>query len=114
MSGNMSNVSSSFCSVAGYITRSRTPSFDRHADRVPPLRPAAVVVADVVEPEEILERKPGVAAAFADPAVRDRFLLRGELLRFAVQLLQLHRGLERAIVRVHRPPPGNALRAGDV
>src|SRR5690348_12239196 len=42
-----------------------------HADRVAPLRPGAVVVLDVLEPEQVLQREPRVAAALADAAVGD-------------------------------------------
>src|SRR6187397_1890627 len=39
-----------------------------HADRIPRLRPRAVVGRDVLEAEQVLQREPGVAAALADAA----------------------------------------------
>src|SRR5215471_12178895 len=87
---------------------------DRHVDQVAPLGPAAVVVADVREAEQVFEREPRVAAALADTAVRDRVASGRELVVFAVQLLQLVGRLERAVVRVDRLRPRDALRAGNV
>ena len=49
---------------------------DRHADEAAPLRPGAVVVADVGEAEQLVEHEPGVAGALADAAVGDDVLVR--------------------------------------
>ena len=49
----------------------RLSRLDRHADRVAPLGPAAVVVAHARVAEQVGEHEPGVAAALADAAVGD-------------------------------------------
>src|SRR5215471_11333077 len=87
---------------------------DRDVHEIAPLGPGAVVVADVAEAEQVLEREPRVAAALADPAVGDRRAGRRQPVVFAVQLLQLVRRLERPVVGVDRLRPRDALRAGDV
>src|SRR2546429_58767 len=81
----ISKVSTSCWSFGGRIR-----SFlNRYPDQITPFRPAAVVVAHALEAEQVLEREPRVAAALADAAVRDRFLLRRQLLVLLVQFLQL-------------------------
>src|SRR6186713_399110 len=76
-----------------------------HADRISPLRPRAVVVLDVLEAEQVLQREPGVAAALADPTVGDGRLLPVELVGLLVQLFQFGRGLEGAAFGVDRACP---------
>ena len=44
---------------------------DRHADHAAPLRPRAVVIADVLVPEQVVQHEPGVAGALADAAIGD-------------------------------------------
>src|SRR6266446_814428 len=51
---------------------------DRRADQVAPLGPGAVIVADLVEAEEVLENEPGVRTALADAAVGDNFVFAGD------------------------------------
>ena len=48
---------------------------DRHADHAAPLGPAAVVVADALVAEQLVQHEPRVAAALADPAVGDDVLV---------------------------------------
>ena len=45
---------------------------DRHGHHVAPLGPRAVVVAHVVDAEQLVQHEPGVRRALADPAVGDR------------------------------------------
>ena len=47
---------------------------DGGADEIAPFGPGTVVVADLVEAEEILQNEPGVGAALADAAVGDNFV----------------------------------------
>src|SRR3712207_1764693 len=47
---------------------------DGGADGVTPLRPGAVVVADVAVAEQVVEHEPGVARALPDAAVGDHLL----------------------------------------
>ena len=51
---------------------------DGGADEVAPLGPGAVVVADLVEAQQILEDEPGVRTALADAAVGDDFVFAGD------------------------------------
>src|SRR2546428_5606752 len=70
--------------------------FDRHADHAPPFRPRAVVVADSLEAEQLVEREPRVAAPLADAAVGDDILVWRDALRL-VQRTQLVGALERSV-----------------
>src|SRR2546426_10586024 len=85
---------------------------DRHSDEAPPFGPGAVVVTDALVAEQVLEHKPGVRAALADAAVRDRLALSIDALA-AIDLTQLVRALE-ATVFGDRCGPRNVLRARDV
>src|SRR5207245_3047246 len=87
---------------------------DRRLHRVAPLRPRAVVVAHVLEAEEIGQREPGVRRPLADPAVGDHVIVRAEPVLRLVDRPQLLRGPEGMRLGCHRPPPRNALRARDV
>src|SRR3990172_2133494 len=90
----------------------RALALDRLADHAAPLRPGAVVVADLRVAEQVLQDEPGVRGALADAAVGDGRLV----LRHAgpsVELGQLVRGLEGAVL-VHRVRPGDVRGAGDV
>ena len=49
--------------------RSKLLPLDGGPDGVAPLGPGAVVVADVVVAEQVVEHEPGVARALADTAV---------------------------------------------
>jgi hypothetical protein len=62
--------------------------FDRHVHEVPPLRPRAVVVLDLLVAQQLAENEPGVGAALADAAVGGYVLAGGDALRL-VELLQL-------------------------
>jgi len=53
---------------------------DGGADQVAPFGPRAVVIADLVEAQQILEDEPGVGAALADAAVGDDFVFAGDAL----------------------------------
>src|SRR5882762_4079678 len=69
---------------------------DGGADEVAPLGPGAVVVANLVEAQQILEDEPGVRAALADAAVGDDFVFAVDALGF-VKFLQVVVGLEGAV-----------------
>src|SRR5699024_4359846 len=66
-------------------------------DETAPFGPGAVVVTDVVVPEQVFEDKPGVAGALADPAVGDDRLFAGGAL-VAVDLAELVRRFERSVI----------------
>src|SRR5439155_22607898 len=85
---------------------------DRRSHEVPPLRPGAVVVADVRVAEQVLQDEPRVGRPLADPAVGDDLLVRRHSLRL-VQGLQLLRRFEGPVL-VDGLPPRDVLRAGDV
>src|SRR5205823_1031667 len=70
---------------------------DRHADHAAPLGPAAVVVADPLVAEQLVEDEPGVARPLADPAVGDDVLVGRDALGL-VEVLELLAGLERAVL----------------
>src|SRR5438034_8491955 len=48
---------------------------DRHSNEASPFGPGAVVITDALVTEEVLQNEPGVRAALADAAVRDRLAL---------------------------------------
>src|SRR5690606_21159504 len=50
-------------------------AFDRRPDGAAPLGPGAVVVAHVLEAEQVGEQEPGVRAPLPDPAVGDDLLV---------------------------------------
>src|SRR5206468_13134949 len=94
---------------------SRTGSaLDGDAHQVPPLRPAPIIIPDLVESQEVGEHEPGVAAALADAAVDDDVVPRLDLRVVLIEGAQLGPRLERAVVRVDRLGPGDARRPGDV
>src|SRR5207249_8732087 len=64
------------------------------ADEVAPFGPRAVVVANLVQAQQIFEDEPGVGAALTDAAVRDDVVLSGNTLGL-VEFFQLVVGLER-------------------
>ena len=70
---------------------------DGHADQAAVFRPGAVVVADPLEAEQLVEHEPGVAGALSDAAVRDHVAIRRDPLG-AIELAELFRVLERAVV----------------
>src|SRR6266567_8844102 len=43
--------------------------FDGSADFVAPFRPGTIVIADVIQSQQIGEHEPSVTRAFADPAI---------------------------------------------
>src|SRR4028119_762555 len=79
-------------------------ALDGGPDGVAPLRPGAVVVADVVVAEQVLEHEPGVAGALPDTAVGDDLAVAGEAGLALVDLLELVRALEGAVLP-RRPRP---------
>src|SRR3954451_13975917 len=81
---------------------------DRNANRVAPLRPAAIVVPHRVVAEQVREHQPGVARALADPAVRDHVVVLLEASFAFIDRAELVGALERA-VRIRRARPWNAL-----
>src|SRR5439155_7210429 len=87
-------------------------ALDRRADETAVFGPAAVVVADPVVAEQVLEHEPGVRASLADAAVRDRLVGSIEAL-VGVDAPELVGRLESA-VRADRRGPGNVDRARDV
>src|SRR3972149_12209604 len=90
----------------------RALSLDRLADHAAPLRPGAVVVADLRVAEQVLQDEPGVRRALADAAIGDGRLVLGDA-GAPVEFGQLVGGLERAII-VHSLGPGDVHGAGDV
>src|SRR6266516_2261758 len=100
-------------SVPGRRRARRDRPLDRHAHRVAPLDPGAVVVADPLEAEELAQHEPGVAGALADPAVGDHVVTGIEPQLALVQRAQLLDGPEGAVV-VGRPLPGDVARPRDV
>src|SRR3972149_1244714 len=90
----------------------RALSLNGLADHAAPLRPGAVVVADLRVAEQVLQDEPGVRGALADSAVGDG----GLVLRdsgAAVEGGQLLGGLECAVL-VNGLGPGDVHGAGDV
>ena len=79
---------------------------DGGADQVAPLGPGAVVVADLVEVEQILQHESSVGAALADAAIGDDFVFAVNPLGF-VEFFQVVVGLESAVFL-------GGLRPGDV
>src|SRR5260370_17001973 len=67
--------------------------FDGRAYQVAPLGPRAIVIADVLVAEQILQREPGVRAALSNAAVGDDFLFAGDTLA-AVDLAEPVRALQ--------------------
>src|SRR4026209_818349 len=70
---------------------------DRDADHAAPLGPAAVVVADALVAEQLVEDDPGVRRALADPAIGDHVLVGRDPLRL-VEIGEVLAVLERAIL----------------
>src|SRR5207237_7418006 len=79
--------------------------YDGRANEIAPFRPGAVVVAHLVEAQQILEHEPGVRAALADAAVSNDFILAVNALGF-IELLQIVEGFEGAVF-VGGLRPGN-------
>src|SRR3712207_2054838 len=71
---------------------------DGGADGVAPLRPGAVVVADVALSEEVVEHKPRVAGALPDAPVGDALVAPGEARLALVDLPELVGALDRKSV----------------
>src|SRR3990172_9519366 len=90
----------------------RALALDRLADHAAPLRPGAVVVADLRVAEQVLQDEPGVRGALADAAVGDGGLVLHDA-GAPVKLGQLPGGLEGAVL-VHGLGPGDVRGAGDV
>src|SRR3970040_2985121 len=87
-------------------------ALDRLADHAAPLRPGAVVVADLRVAEQVLQDEPGVRGALADAAVGDgRRVLRDA--GAPVEFRQFAGGLEGAVI-VNGCGPGDVHGAGDV
>src|SRR5262249_30950373 len=84
----------------------------RSADEIAPLSPRAVIVLDVLESEQVLQREPCQARSLADAAVRDDRLIVADALR-RIQGAELIEVLERAVV-VAVFPPRDVLRAGNM
>src|SRR5438105_1136500 len=88
-------------------------TLDGGTDQVAPLGPRAVVVADVVEAEQVGQDEPGVARALADAAVGDDVVVGRQALLLLVDLTELVGRLEAAVL-VRRPLPRDAGGSGDV
>src|SRR5271169_7246579 len=69
---------------------------DGGADEVAPFGPGAVVVANLVDAEQIFQNKPGVGTALADAAVGDDFVIAGDAFGL-VELFEIVIGLEGAV-----------------
>src|SRR5436190_11081199 len=88
-------------------------SLDRDVDHVAPLGPRAVVVADVVAAEQLVQHEPRVRRALADPAVGDdRGVTRDDTLR-RIEVLELFARLEGPVL-AHGLRPRDRSGAGDV
>src|SRR5258708_23811636 len=72
-------------------------ALDRRADQAAVFGPAAVVVADLLVTEEVLQNEPRVRAALADPAIRDGLLRAIEALG-TIDRAELIGGLEPAVL----------------
>jgi len=97
------------------VARTRTPLTPVSIgalDEVPPLGPRAVVVANVVVAEQLVEQEPLDRRALADAAVGDRRLVAVDA-GVRVQLAELVGALERAVL-VQGGPDRDVARAGDV
>src|SRR4051812_4389609 len=92
----------------------QSSALDGNAHEVAPLRPAPVIVADLLVTQQMGEHEPGVAAALADAAVDDDVVTRFGSCLLLVDGAQLVGGLEGAVVRIDGPGPGDALGPGDV
>src|SRR3990172_2826428 len=90
----------------------RSRFLDGRSDQIAPLGPAAVVIFDVLEIEQVLEHEPGVAGPLADAAVGDHRFFSGDA-GTPVQLPQLLDALESPIL-VARFAPRDAFRSRDV
>src|SRR5580698_7840829 len=99
---------------ASPLSRARLTSLDdRGPHRVPPLRPAPIVVAHLAVAQQVREHEPGVRRPLADPAVGDYIVaLRQPLLGF-VDPAQLRCRLKRP-VGIGCPSPGHAACRRDV
>src|SRR6476646_646936 len=93
---------------AGSGDRDRCRLLDRHADQAAVLGPAAVVVADPLVAEQLVQDEPAVAGALADAAVGDDVLVGGHA-DVAVDPGQLLVGLEGAVL-AGRGGPGHVGR----
>src|SRR5919202_1002790 len=107
------------CSRARSALPERCPSaccldvlVDRNVNEIAPLGPRAVVVLDVVVPEELVQHEPGVRRALADPAVGDDLVPVQDALA-GVELAELVGGLEGAVL-LHSLSPRHGCRARDV
>src|SRR5215472_9559614 len=85
---------------------------DWNTDRAAPLRPGAVVVADVGVAEELVENEPGVSGALTDAAVGDHFAVTGDSLA-GVDLPQVGLVFEGAVL-LYRGGPGDVGSGRDV
>src|SRR3990172_4400945 len=90
----------------------RALALDRLADHAAPLRPGAVVVADLRVAEQVLQDEPGVRGALADAAVGDGWLVLRDP-GAPVEFGQLAGGLEGAVI-VDGLGPGDVHGARDV
>src|SRR6266542_7137375 len=85
---------------------------DRDADHAAPFRPRAIVVANTLVAEELVQDEPAVGRALADPAIGDDVLVGGHALR-RVEVAQLLGGLEPAVL-ANRLGPRDRGGPGDV
>src|SRR5438445_8636766 len=86
--------------------------FDWHTDERAVFGPRAVVVLDVLEAEQLVQREPGVTRALADAAVRDG-VLRVVDADLVVELAKVRVRLERAVL-VRGLAPRHVQRGRDV
>src|SRR6266487_5929533 len=87
--------------------------FDWRANLVAPFGPGAIVIAYVIEPEEIRQHKPGVARSVAYPAIDHRVGVRLDATLIEVNFRQLGCGLESGVI-VRSRFPRHALCFGNV
>src|SRR5260370_42578961 len=72
--------------TAAPAVASRRPLGDGRRHQVAPFGPRAVVVAHLFQPQQVLEREPGVARPLPDTAVGDHLILAVDDLRALIQL----------------------------
>src|SRR5215472_11608252 len=92
-----------------------SPSFplgDRSVYQIAPFGPTAVVVAHLLEAQQVFEHEPGMGTALADAAVSYGFPFRFHALG-AVECDQFIIGLKRAVL-IDRLGPWHAHRAGNM
>src|SRR4030095_15335507 len=85
-----------YCGLRGFLNGC--------ADFIAPFGPRTIVIADIIEPEQIRKHKPGVAGAFADPAINDRVCAGFYTALIEINFGQLICGFKRGVIICGRFP----------